>query len=318
MIQSKQELINLLPIIYSSLNLPIYLLDQNFEIITSTKEFMQLNNDYFKSFLDIHSINNYKVYTAFHQHAAFFIIKTSLEDIGYICIGPIFTRKLTKQDRPSELEFLKSVISTYSFDDFLHLPYVTPKLPEYITLIYQLLTETKLETYELKLNFQSHSLPPLKDDTTLNKELFEIRENPAHTFSYSYEQKIINYIQNENSTAARMIMNELLQFKDGRQLSFDQIRSIKYKLVAAIAIFTRSVIEVGVPIAQAYTLSDIYIEKLDILSSVDELLKMIADIIVDFTSLVKKYKHIKSPYWVTKCKNYISHNLHIISISLSH
>lgn len=37
---------------------------------------------------------------------------------------------------------------------------------------------------------------------------------------------------------------------------------------------------------------------------------MISDAIVDFTNLVKRYKHIQNPYWVKSCKNYISQHLH--------
>lgn len=66
----------------------------------------------------------------------------------------------------------------------------------------------------------------------MHHEIFTIRENPMHDFSYSYEKKIINSIQEENSTQARILMNELMQIKDGRELSQNHMTSIKYKLVA--------------------------------------------------------------------------------------
>ena len=64
-----------------------------------------------------------------------------------------------------------------------------------------------------------------------------------------------------------------MQIKDERQLSQSQIQSIKYKLVAVITLFTRAVIDVGVPIAKAYTLSDVYIMKVDQAQSIDQLHK---------------------------------------------
>ena len=97
-------------------------------------------------------------------------------------------------------------------------------------------------------------------------------------------------------------MNELMQMKDGRELAPNHLVSMKYKLVAAVTLFTRCVIDVGVPIAKAYTLSDVYINKLDQCRTGQELHKMISDAIVDFTNLVKRYKHIQNPYWVKSCK----------------
>ena len=167
-----------------------------------------------------------------------------------------------------------------------------------------------IEPKNLKLNYQDSIDTPLKQDTTLNQEMFQIRETPLHEFSYSYEQKIINYIQNENSTNARILMMELLQIKDERKLSKNQMQSAKYKLIAAITVFTRCVIEVDVPIDKAFTLSDIYITKIDQANTIEELYKIINDSIIDFTHLVKKYRNIQNPYWVKTCKNYISHNLH--------
>ena len=105
-------------------------------------------------------------------------------------------------------------------------------------------------------------------------------------------------------------LSELLQIKDERHLSLNQIQSSKYKVVSAIAIFTRSIIDVGVPIAKAYTISDVYIMKTDQCQSSQQLYKVISDAITDFTHLVKRYKHIEYPYWVKICKGYISHHLH--------
>ena len=131
-----------------------------------------------------------------------------------------------------------------------------------------------------------------------------------HEFSYTYEQKILNYIQNEDSTSARILMIELLQIKDERHLSKNQLQSAKYKVVAAIAVFTRGVISIGVPVDKAYSLSDVYIVKVDQSNTINQLHKLISDAIIDFTQLVKRYRNIQNPYWVKICKNYISHNLH--------
>ena len=205
---------------------------------------------------------------------------------------------------------MSHVQSSYTIEDFIKLPYLYNKTSEYFLFIYQIITGEALDPNVLKNNFKQAGVNPLKQENLLQSELFVIRETSMHEFSYSYEKKIIKYIQEGKSTQARIFMNELAQIKDNRYLSQNHVQSMKYKIVAAITLFTRAVIDVGVPIANAYTLSDVYITKVDQCMAPSELFKIIADSITDFTNLVKRYQHIQNPYWVRKCKNYISENLH--------
>lgn len=310
MIHTKQELTDLLSTIYQTFNIPIFLLSSNLTIIDFPDEFLHINKAYFTSFVQKENIHQYQIYTCFHQQESYFFFHYPMEDIFYLCIGPVFIRKPTSQEAPSNYPFLQYITSPYTMQDFLNLPYASQQTPKHIVLIYQIITGQLLKTKELKISYQEPITNPLKQENTLNEELFQIRETTTHEFSYSYEQKILNYIQNENSTNARLLMGELLQIKDERHLSKNQIQSMKYKLVCAVAFFTRGVIDVGVPISKAYTLSDIYITKIDNAKQASELHKMISDVITDFTALVKSYKHMQNPYWIKKCKNYISHNLH--------
>lgn len=309
MIKTKQELHHLLSLIYHNFHMPIFLLSQDMKIIESTQEFFQLENDYF-CHLDSTLIQQYKIYTYFGKQETYFVFYYPLDDVRYICIGPYYARKITTQDHPSDFLLLKHVTSSYTIDDFMNLPYAHTHINLNISFIYQIITGKDLKAEDMKRNYQDPDPRPLKQENILDEEIFKIRENPMHDFSYSYEKKIFNFIQSENSTSARLLMTELLQIKDERYLSQNQIQSIKYKLVAAVTLFTRTVIDVGVPIAKAYTLSDIYIMKVDQSQNRDQLHKIISDAIIDFTKLVKRYKHIQNPHWVKTCKNYISHHLH--------
>lgn len=310
MIQTKHELIQLLNPIYNHFQLPIFLLSKELLIIESPHSFLKLEEHYFQDMIQENHINDYQTYMHFYHDASFLFFPYSLENISYICIGPIFNKKLTPQDKPSEYPFLNHVISQYTIDDFFSLPYVHYKTVDFLLFVYQIITGEILDANVLKKNYKKSSSLPLKQEESMQNEIFVIRENPLHDFSYSYEKKIMNSIQQENSTQARILMNELMQMKDGRELAPNHLVSMKYKLVAAVTLFTRCVIDVGVPIAKAYTLSDVYINKLDQCRTGQELHKMISDAIVDFTNLVKRYKHIQNPYWVKSCKNYISQHLH--------
>lgn len=307
---TQTELINALPSIYQCLQIPVYLLDRQLQIRYSTPSFfLKLKTDYFQTMIDPQKINEYKIYVHFKE-AVFFFFSYPSKEISYVVLGPFFAKKITPKDKPSDYRILKYTTKSYTLNDFMKMPYVFNDLKQNITFVYQIVTGKTIETKELKLNFVKPSTTPLKQEDALDQELFAIRENNLHDFSYEYEKKIINCIQNENSTQARILLSELLQIKDERYLSRNEIQSAKYKVVCAVAIFTRSIIEVGVPISKAYTLSDVYIVKADQCQTTQEIYKMITDAIVDFTHLVKRYKHIQNPYWVKICKSYISHHLH--------
>lgn len=310
MIQTKQELINLLPTIYQNLNTPLFLISPDLKIIASPKKFLKLEINYFQQIFNFTIMEQHEIYIHFHQNATYFFFCTKLDEIPYICVGPIFNRKITTQDSPAEYELFQHVISSYTLDDFFNLPSITVETKNHFIFIYQIITGKILDSKLLKITFKGSKDNPLKQENSLEKEIFQIRETPLHEFSYTYEQKILNYIQNEDSTSARILMIELLQIKDERHLSKNQLQSAKYKVVAAIAVFTRGVISIGVPVDKAYSLSDVYIVKVDQSNTINQLHKLISDAIIDFTQLVKRYRNIQNPYWVKICKNYISHNLH--------
>lgn len=310
MIQTKQELKSLLPAIYTNINMPVFLLSKDLEILAFPENFLQLEQNYFAQIINPSQINPYKTFLHFYHQEVYLFFHYAVEDVAYICIGPIFHKKITTQDRPSDYPFMSHVKSSYTIEDFIKLPYLYNKTSEYFLFIYQIITGEALDPEVLKNNFKQAGVNPLKQENSLQNELFVIRETSMHEFSYTYEKKIIKYIQEGKSTQARIFMNELAQIKDNRYLSQNHVQSMKYKIVAAITLFTRGVIDVGVPIANAYTLSDVYITKVDQCMAPPELFKIIADAITDFTNLVKRYQHIQNPYWVRKCKNYISENLH--------
>lgn len=310
MIQTYQELQNLIPSIYQNFHMPLFLLSNDMTIIDYPHDFFQLEPDYFTKMIDPTMILNYKIYTHFHHNETYFFIHYPIDTIKYLCIGPYFSHKITTSHHPSDFPFLQHIVSTYTIDDFMNLPHIHNHMRSNISFLYQILTGQTLTNLDLKLNYQEPTSAPLKQEYSLDEEIFRIRENPLHEFSYSYEKKIINFIQSEDSTSARILMTQLSQIKDQRQLSQSQIQSVKYKLVASITLFTRAVIDVGVPIVKAYTLSDIYIMKIDQLQNSQQLMKILSDSITDFTQLVKRYKHIQNPRFVKECKNYISHHLH--------
>ncbi len=309
MINTKQELLNLLPHFYDCFNMPLFLLSEDLIILYSTKGFPTAEINYFQTLMQDQPIKQYKIFTKFYRNEFYFIFHYPLEDIDYICIGPYFNKQSGIQASPSQFDFFNHT-NNYSMKDFLNIPSLHTYTHSHLSFVYQIITGNVITESELKESFHQSGLNPLKQEQKLDEEIFQMREAVLHEFSYSYEKKLINYMQNEDSTSARLLMHDISQIKGGPKLSQDRIQSLKYKLVAAITLFTRSVIDVGVPVEKAYSLSDIYINKVDQTVNINELKSLIYYCIDDFTSLVKRYKHTQNTYWIKKCKKYISHHLH--------
>lgn len=311
MIDSKQHLIELLPTLYDTLGLPLFLLNKNKEIIGSTRQFFQLKKEYFIDIIKEQMFDNYKVYTDFSAPREIYTFFTCLlEDIHYICIGPYLSNDFTQKDSPSSLRFLASITSTYTIQDLIKLPVAHTNVAQIVSFIYQLITNQCITKEELRMQYTKPITTNPEVQDSIDDQLFQLRENHLSEFSYAQEQKMIQAIKEGKSMDARLLLFEFINSGNVHKLATTSITSTKYYLVAAITIFTRTVIDAGVPISKAYFTSDIYINKIDECTSHQKLYDLLNDATVDFTRLVKRYRDLQNPYWVKSCKEYISKNLH--------
>ncbi|MBQ3918895.1 MAG: AraC family transcriptional regulator, partial [Oscillospiraceae bacterium] len=66
------------------------------------------------------------------------------------------------------------------------------------------------------------------------------------------------------------------------KLSEDKIRNIKYHLIITIALIARFCIEAGMPTETSYTISDIYINRLDVSETEDELKQIHQEVFLEY------------------------------------
>lgn len=303
MIKRKHQLLHLQSAIYENLHLPLLLLDKDLQVIHLTPMFQYIRQDYFQSMIKKEDILQYKIYAYHDLQENYFFFQYSLENISYICLGPFFNPKTTSLNHPI-LQHIADQIQNYN-----DLPYISSQSLEYITFIYQMITGMSIEVRELEL----HDFPflqSLKNKQILEDELIQMRKTSYHQSNYEYEQKILEYIKNNDSTKAHILMKELLQIKGGRYLDFEQIQSMKDKLLYAVVILMKGIIDADILISKAYALGDFYTVQIEEATSKQELYEMLTPMINDFASLFKKYQYVQTLPWIEKCKDYISHHLH--------
>lgn len=234
------------------------------EVIDSLKELsikisLNLTNDLEESFIfakfKIHA-NNYYVL------CGPFIISTNQED---------FINKLVLK-RNELLNEKDELILSFSHTKFLE---------EKNSLLYKQLFN---ELFVYRGSNQTG-----EEDTLSDKFHIHRIENKEKLFShppYHIEQKLLVKIKEGNIKESQNIIQNLNTYHDAI-LSKNSIRSFKNSLICRCTLYTRAVIEGGVDSETAFTLSDLYINKVEELSDIEGLYNLDIKMISEFINLTK-------------------------------
>ena len=143
----------------------------------------------------------------------------------------------------------------------------------------------------------------------LTKQLFFQREYSIYHLEYEKEMSFYKAVQKGDVELVKKLMLPLKNEKLG-SLSKNSLQNLKYHLVVLISMLTRFAIEGGMNPESAYTLSDIYIQQVDLLSSEEETEKIHEKIIFDYTNRMAKIdKTLGLSKKVIKAMDYIYDNI---------
>ena len=141
------------------------------------------------------------------------------------------------------------------------------------------------------------------------QEFIAREENIRH---YTYEEELYQYdlLRAGDPRALEEHKRTRVGGKNGT-VSLDPVRNAKYLTVVLIAIACRTAIQAGVDGNRAYTISDLYIQKMDLMDSVAEITQLgddaFAFYLQEIQSLDKKKSYSKP---VSICLDYIYNHLH--------
>lgn len=99
--------------------------------------------------------------------------------------------------------------------------------------------------------------------------------------------------------------------KEYGQLSKNPLQNLRYHFVVSVSIITRLCVEHGLEQELAYTLSDLYINKMDELPTAEQILQLQNEMVIDFTQKMANLpKQQGYSMHVIKGIEYICHHLH--------
>lgn len=101
-------------------------------------------------------------------------------------------------------------------------------------------------------------------------------------------------------------------FMSGKgKLSEDPVRNVMYHFVTSVALTSRICVEGGLSHDEAYTLSDIYIQKADKCSSCEQIIDIFEEMQVDFAGRMRELKKTNATsIHIRRCIDYIYEHLH--------
>ena len=146
-------------------------------------------------------------------------------------------------------------------------------------------------------------------ENILSHKLFIQQEELSFHLPYEKEMTFYDYVKYGDFDGVKKTMAPLTSKKLGT-LSKNPVRNLKYHLIITIAMITRFCIEGGMPPESAYTLSDIYIQQLDVTNDIEAINQLHREVIYDFTDRMQKIKKRKGiSRTVTKAADYIYNHL---------
>lgn len=148
----------------------------------------------------------------------------------------------------------------------------------------------------------------------LNERLFESSEEQQTHTEYRSEYGYYSAIADGNTEAVKKVLirtDNVSLYENGEygKLSKDRLRNIRYHFVAAAAVITRLCVEKGLERELAYTMSDLYIEKMDELQTAENVLALYNEMLLAFTEKMAALpkRGVYSAH-VLKAINYICRN----------
>ena len=123
------------------------------------------------------------------------------------------------------------------------------------------------------------------------------------------EQTIVNFIRRGDTLGLQDWIKDIPAVRGGI-LSSDQIRQLKNTFIVTTALASRAAIRGGMDIDDAFTLSDAYIQKCELMNTMDQITNLQYHMIFDYTERVEKLRLVKTPSkFITDITNYIHHHL---------
>lgn len=233
-----------------------------------------------------------------------------------IIIGPTFQVKQSDQTL-RELAFLCDVTKdeTKEFLDGMHsiLPMPLDSILQILCVVNYIVNNEKLTINDIAIHEkeQEELTMPAESERAIFQFDRDINtaELPELHNTLALEQTILNFIRQGDTLRLREWIKDIPAVHGGT-LAFDQIRQLKNTFIITAALASRAAIRGGMDIDDAFTLSDAYIQKCELMNTIEQITNLQYHMIFEYTQRVEKLRLVKVPSkFIADIANYVHHHL---------
>ncbi|WP_442600589.1 AraC family transcriptional regulator [Paenibacillus sp. KN14-4R] len=240
----------------------------------------------------------------------------SLDDDYRIVIGP--TSILTKdKNKLDNLLFLLDVKEKYH-EEYIGKLKCAPSISAermgwLISFIASTINNSPLFVEDVFVETKTENHQEDIMNNSMKNTLIFSDEEESDTFvidNYQNEKMLLFYIKNGQPEALKELFSAFPKLKAGTMAN-DTLRQLKNMGICSAAMASRAAIEGGLNVQTAFHLSDLYIQKLEMVHNPASIYPLIMQILLDFAERTKqvKYNYDSSSKLFLQCANYVSTNL---------
>lgn len=233
-----------------------------------------------------------------------------------IIIGPTFQIKQSDQTL-RELAFLCDVTKdeTKEFLDGMHsiLPMPLDSILQILCVVNYIVNNEKLTINDIAIHEKEQEKLTMTAES--ERAIFQFdrdintAELPELHNTLALEQTILNFIRQGDTLRLREWIKDIPAVHGGT-LAFDQIRQLKNTFIITAALASRAAIRGGMDIDDAFTLSDAYIQKCELMNTIEQITNLQYHMIFEYTQRVEKLRLVKVPSkFIADITNYVHHHL---------
>lgn len=233
-----------------------------------------------------------------------------------IIIGPTFQVKQSDQTL-RELAFLCDVTKdeTKEFLDGMLsiLPMPLDSILQILCVVNYIVNNEKLTINDIAIHEKEQEKLTMTAES--ERAIFQFdrdintAELPELHNTLALEQTILNFIRQGDTLRLREWIKDIPAVHGGT-LAFDQIRQLKNTFIITAALASRAAIRGGMDIDDAFTLSDAYIQKCELMNTIEQITNLQCHMIFEYTQRVEKLRLVKVPSkFIADITNYVHHHL---------
>ena len=122
-----------------------------------------------------------------------------------------------------------------------------------------------------------------------SSQVYESKENRDYHNTYHFERELMQYIQKGDVPGIKALLSTSTSLSAGT-VADNALRQEKNIFIASVTLATRSAIEGGLDMEQAYQLSDVYIRECERSQDISYIANLSYSMLIDFTQRVSDHK----------------------------